>query len=350
VRPRSRFFSALLLPLVAILACAKPPVPGRPRPEGPTIDVEGFVVPRSAEDFQLVQTHPFGEGNVGSQVRYSTFYIPAARIDLLLFPVIVPDLFSLSSVLHEQYLGMQKEVEQTAALAHGKVVLRSQHIEAVPGVSPPLTGIHADYDFVDEAQMKLRSHAFLAVRGRNYLKVRFTYAAENADVGEPAFERFLATAVAQVASSPAGDPPPVGITITRTTFDAGHQNRCAAVAWGLGYGSELHAAIGRGDYVDSFERELAARTRALDLWDHMKHKGTKEIPAEQCVDASLDAMADVRRLGLFREYVWHYYAKPYWSQQAGLDLAAFAQYEQRALAGHDPVRAPGVVIHYLDAP
>jgi hypothetical protein len=352
VSPRATLAPALLVPLVAIFACAKPPAPARPAPRSEsrssTIDVEGFVVPRAAEDFSLVQTHPFDQAQLGTQIRYATFYIPAARIDLFLFPVVMPELFTLAAVLHEQYLGMQQEVEQTAALAHGSVTLRAQRLETVPGVSPPLVGIHADYDFVDADQTRLRSHAFLAVRGRHYLKVRFTYAAENADVGEPAYARFLASVVAEVAKSPAGDPVPVATTITRTTMNVSHGNSCVLAAW-IAYAAQMTDAIGRGEFADTFERELAVRGKTIEIWAKMKEDGGPRAAVVPCVDPSLDAMLAVQQHGLFAEYVWHYYSKPYWIEPAGLDLAAFAAYERRALARHDPVLQPGVVIDFEDA-
>ena len=336
--------------LFALVACARPPAAPKvaAKLKSESIDVEGFVVPRAAEDFQLLDTHAYERRELGTSVQYGTFYVPEARIDLYLYPVIVPELFSLASVLHEAQRAVVADVERVAADRHETVQMTAQRIESVPGVAPPLQGIDTEFEFTEAKGLRGHSHAFIAIRGRHFLKVRFTYAAENEAVGAPAFERFLASVVALVAQSPAGDPAPVGTTITRTTIVASRDNQCALEAW-IVYGASLMEALGRGEFADTFERELAARSRAVAAWETLKQEGAGKLPPSQCVDPSLDAMLMARNLGLFEEYVWRYYAKPYWSEPPGLDHAAFAAFEKASLAGHDPVLQPGVVIHFQDA-
>jgi hypothetical protein len=331
--------------LFALVACAR--TPAAPKLESETVDVEGFVVPRAADDFRLVDTHAYEPREMGTSVQYDTFYVPEARIDLYLYPVVVPDLFSLASVLHEAQRIVVEGVERVAANRSHPARLETQRLEAVPGVAPPLVGIHAVFDLTDDTGRQWRSHSFLAIRGRHFLKVRFTYAAETEAVGAPAFERFLASVVSPVAQSPAGDPVAVATTVTRTTLVASHDNTCAAAAW-IVYGARIADAVGRGEFADTFEREFQARSTALVAWEKLKQVGAPH-PKDPCVDASLDAMLQARKLGLFDEYVWHYYAKPYWDAPPDLDLPAFAAFEKRALAGHDPVLEPGIVVRFKDA-
>ena len=335
--------------LFAVVACARQPAPPKfaTKLTSETIDVEGFVVPRTADDFEFIDTHAYEPREMGTSVHYQTFYVPEARIDLYLYPVIVPDLFSLAHVLNEAQRAVVSDIERTDTARNLGVRLATQTLEPAPGVTPPLVGIHAVFELTEETGRVWRSHSFLAIRGRHYLKVRFSYPVETEAVAAPAYDRFLARVVAAVAASPAGDPVPVGLTITRTTEAASHGNTCAAAAW-VAYASRIAEAIGRGEFADTYERELAARGKALEAWQELKQRDPARV-GDRCVDASLDAMLAAQKLGLLDEYVWHYYAKPYWVAPADLDLGAFAAFQRRALVGHDPVLEPGVVVRFKEA-
>lgn len=339
--------ASLLWVLLALSGCARSAPVQRATPvRDETLVVEGFHFPRRADIFRLEEAFPLESREAGWQVRYGSFEIPSLRADLFVYPIVVPELLSLAKVLDEQQRAMVAEIEAMALQNDMASVITQQHSLTVPGSAPRIDGIHTVFQ-MQQADTPLVSHAFLTALGRHYVKVRFSYPREVEAVATRAFERFLGAALAAAAWS--GDAAPaLSLLIVKPQPDT---SVCTSVVWGLGYGTVMLEWVDKGTYLDSFDRELAARSKALEIWNLIKQgKLENATQAGDCDADSLDAMIEAQERGLFEEYVWRYFAKPYWHEPMALDREAFARFEKSRLVNHDPVFETGAVVRYAPVP
>lgn len=329
--------------MLLLAGCATPGLPGS--------SASDFSIPAEVAGFRLESEHDFPDRALGFMARYVPAQGSGIVADVFVYPVLVPEMFSLADALDAGQAQLEHDV-LVLAPAHGlyeKIELRSRISHRLDLGGSSLGGIWSYFDAVEQGY-EIGSTAFLAIRGPHYYKLRGRYLREHRAEAEAALDRFLHELLPALQPREP-EPGKLGVVVTRTTWElAGHDVACAAIAWGIGYGSEMASALAQGEYLDSFERELRARAKALELWQHGKREGSQSFPAESCVDSSLDAMLEVRDAGFLREYVWSNYAKDYWERPPGLRLDAYLKWSRAELPEHDVVPEPGVVVRYDRTP
>ena len=78
------------------------------------------------------------------------------------------------------------------------------------------------------------------------------------------------------------------------------------------------------------------------MWLPMREEKSEPPDDEPCVDPDMDQLALASTSGFLPEYVWEYFAKPYWRRPDGLRLDEFAAWKADHLAEHKPPAHGGV--------
>ena len=106
-----------------------------------------------------------------------------------------------------------------------------------------------------------------------------------------------------------------------------------AYALGLAAWAEQSGATDRapdGVFVPSFEGELEARRKQIQIWKELNEKERKTL-------AYMDQMLLVEAAGFLREYVWKFHRQSAWvAEPEGLRLTPFEEWSSKSLVGHLP--------------
>ena len=324
------------------LACSHPPPTGEPLSYelSRVVTPDQLEIPETLPGFERVGIHVYDEPALGLQIRYRHDEPSDARLDLFVYPIALPELFSLADVLDATQQGLMSDVA-LAASTRGQTVGPVQVAAYTPrpgGLFPP--GLRSDWELLRGAEAE-RSHAFVTVRHDLLFKLRMSY--PNGEPGSATsrdlFEDFLEGLSQSIRSLEPDTREALHVVVTATTMEVAGNSACALSAW-MGYGVALLHAVNEGQYLNTLQRETSARELAVKLWDNQSRESDSD-----CANPALEAQSAALAAGFLREYVWTEHRVEHWEAPGDLALGAYRSWAAENLPEHVPV-FPGVLVRW----
>lgn len=327
----------IALLLLVLTACAA--TPQKSQQVFFPVNPSEVQLPVPAAAFVQGETHVYPQPELGYAVRYHPADGADAHLDVFIYPLILPEGFSLADALEGHF---NSALEDMLSLEPGAKV-KNVGIFAQPPSPSKAGGLKAEVEFY--AQGNQKSLLYLGVLDDVLIKVRFTEKSSGAlAVRADEFVRDL-------------------FQQTRFTHSAAHQHPFTHtilagpemyaegpgefLGFAIGYLKSMQESIKQGFYLNTFEREYAAVSAGLNFVQLM---GEKKAPAPASPQAQLPTIIEVQRAGFLREYVWEFMRRPYWQQPQPLKLAEFKLWRDGNLAGHKGLLKPPVLIGWQQGP
>lgn len=330
-----------LLPAMAplallALACTTPPDAATPSPGAyqiaRTVSPDDFALPELASGFRLQQVHHYDEPELGFAARYISRDF-AGHIDVYVYPILLPHGVSLAHVLELQQQQVEQEI-RLVAQNQGQAGPVEISTHAPGGALPP--GF-LGYREIVRGDATHHSHSFLTASHDLFFKVRFTLPDFGAGNSAAAFESFV-DALSEGLTDRDPEQRALQVTMTATTARVAGDSSCGWRPW-IMYGYAMQQMLASGRYLDTFERELEARSVALDIHEQSLEEGP-------CPAPYWEALSRAREAGLLREYFWSTHRDPIWEQPEGLDLTRYEAWAPTGLPDREPIPFPGILVHW----
>lgn len=343
--PRRLAVIAVATTLLLHAACATRPNAGASdsrRPPGHQtwgkVDLEDLEYPDSIGSLTVAKIHDYHDRELGVMIDFKDSSRPGAVIDVYVYPITKLETASLADVLAREVEAVAAGMEEVArqrGLSAGPV----GSYAIGPSESKNRPGLAVVRRLRSRSQ-ELISFALVAVRDHRFFKLRMTIPSDaGADDAGNYFQELVNVLWPAVHLRPPIESPKIGLTVYRNVFLAPQHEGCNLAGWML-YGAELMEQIEDGNYQNTFERELAARQRALDFWREERAEG------KPCASDVFEAMSLADDEGFLSEYVYTAYGRNRWPEPDGLELSKFADWAHSNLKVHDPVVDPGVAVEW----
>lgn len=338
----------LALCLALLAGCQHAPAPEAALPEalqGAEVDrrfapaateMDAFSYPVALGNLQIVGATQYEHRYQGFALRYGSTQVPDMFNEVLIYPVVRPELLSLADLLDQHFRTLGSELE--AAARNGQW----DRIEPVSSASfswggkrDGLEGIHGVFR-MHAGERSFDSHVYLAVRDGRFYQARLTHPS-GGDYPTESIARRLLSAIHAKRPGTAREPEILVLIPASPAHPGADYTASLGMTPWMGYAATQAEAIRAGHFLDTFDRRLAASRAALSAWAEVARQG---IPGDPAI-LQLDAAA---RAGYLEEYVWATQAKPYWLQPKGLNLEGFQLWRQQLGPGLEP--APGVIIRW----
>ncbi len=309
------------------------------------VDRNDVEFPERIGPYSLAEVQDYDDVELGVRLKYTDSRYPHAVTDVYLYPISKNEVLSLTHVL-EVELASTSDTIQLFAEQSGMTAGPPRFFQA--GIGNGGDGGNQGLAVVrrlSSGSQELVTQGFVAVRDHRFFKIRATFpVAEVAVSSEEHLQAILDAFLPAIRLRPPVRAPEFGVTVHRNVFDRHQSESCNVAGW-IFYGVVMKAQIERGNYLNTFERELAARTGVLDLFNEQRRTS-----AEACESDAVEAMARAREAGLLEEFVYVGYARSYWATPDGLDLDAWAVWAESNVEGIDLVVEPGVSVQWHDGP
>ncbi len=305
-----------------------------------TVGQQDIAYPTRAGPLSLVEVEDYDEKELGVRLKFRDASRPGATMDAYVYPITKVEATSLADVLEWEMVSVAREMEVVAR----RRGMRAGEASSFPfgpstGEGPRGLGLVRRLSSTSNEYM---SYAFVAVRDHRFFKVRLTLPTEELFSDELDYFRDVVDLLAPaVHLRPPFEVPGFVIKGYANLFLTPQHEVCNLVGW-LVYGVEMKEQIERGNYLNTFDRELAARRRALEQWQEALDEG------ESCPSDVLEAMSAADGAGFLSEYVYTAYGRGSWPVPEGLDLASWKDWAESNLEEHDPVIEPGVAVDWAD--
>lgn len=332
----------LLLPALFAVSCASSLPPTEPAYSlSDPIESSSFRIPSTLAGFQVYSISQYPDPELGFQVKLRFSSDSKILADIYVYPVLLPDLMSLADMLDFEQEKLEEGIRYVSATKDQESTdpILTTYVPPKDGLLPAgYYGIRT----IEGPRFQATSHSFLTLNHDLYFKVRITVPIDSSLPSSRVTG--LIDALSESVPPPARRTRKLSVVVTRTTHDfAAEGNVCALSAWIL-YGVAMQEAVASGKYLGSFDRELTARSAALDYWD----RESREPREKACESLALSSMSKSREHGFLREYVWSAYRQRHWLQPPNLELEAFDEWAQSNLSEHDPIVFPGVLIRWAE--
>ncbi len=323
-------------PLIALLllvltACAA--TPQKPKQVFFPVTPSEVLLPAPKAAFVRGETHIYPQPELGYAVRFHPADGADAHLDVFIYPLVLPEGFSLADALEGHF---NAALEDVLSLEPG-AKLKNVGIFALQPSPSKGSGLKAEVEFY--AQGNQRSLLYLGALDNVLIKVRFTEKSSGALAAR--VDEFVQDLLQQTRfANPAAHQHPLTHTIL---VGAGiyAEEPGEFLRFAIGYLKSMQEAIEQGFYLNTFEREYAAVSTGLDF---VPSTGEKKTSVAVNPQAQLPKLIAVQQAGFLREYVWEFMRRPYWQPPQLLKLAEFKLWRDANLAGHEGLVRPPVVI------
>jgi len=292
-------------------------------------------LPEKADVYSRMQVAGYADPRLGVSVNYASSE-PGVKIDVFVYPVVVPELYSLADM---NELAFRQSVSDVQSVTPGA------EIQEVVEFSGDFEGKR--YEALKarlklDGSIKADSFVYVGMVKDAYVKIRFTSAQALTEKVDPdRFARQILTGIS--FNQPDKHTHPLHVIITRGTYDL-TKGVQSALGFTILLGVQLREQIARGHFLDSFQREYAVWDNAYATWKKVPEKAEAQPSAITFVDA----LRDVQDAGYMREYIWNYFRRPYWTQPDGLRMTDFKVWAETHLSGHIAPVNHGIVIAWED--
>jgi hypothetical protein len=291
--------------------------------------------------FTLENVEDYDAHELGFCLKYRSAEHPEIRADVFVYPIELPDLVSLSHVMELENSGLESEialVAQTYDQVVGLVTVESYTPQGGGILLPGLLG----YREITQVDRTLQSYSFLTVNKNLFLKLRMTLPDFTETEARDRFRLFL-DSVSSSLKARVAPRRKLGIVVTRTTTDNASAGNSCALSSSIGYGVSMLISLNKNEYLDTFQRELAARETALDVWEELLAK-----PESDCTSTAFSTLSRARAAGFLPEYIWEAYRRDYWLPPKSLETSRFIDWARTELPKHDPIQPPGILVRWSD--
>ncbi len=338
-----RVSARLVLATIVTTACATSPggVPESSRDHRETetwgeVAAEDLIYPERIGNLTLSALEDFDDPALGVQLKYVDSMHSRARIDVYVYPLSKIETTSLTFVLEWEIEAVASEIEAVA---------QRQGIKAGEPASFPFGPSSFDSPIglglvlqLSSSAEDFLSYAFVAVRDHRFFKVRITIPQDDTFI-DGYTQEVLDALYPAIRLRPGFAIPEFTVVVYRNVFLNPQHESCNIAGWML-YGVEMKDQIEEGNYLTTFERELAARKRALRYWEERVENG------EVCASGTWKAMSIAKAAGYLKEYVFSAYDRALWPEPEGLDLEGWPDWANVNIEVHDPVIDPGVAVEW----
>lgn len=305
----------------------------------PATPMDAFRYPMKLDEWQILGATQYEHRYQGFSLHYGSERSPQVTSDILVYPVVRPELLSLADLLDDHYKMLTSEFGAAAKAGQWD---RSEVLETSTfswkRQSGQLEGLHGVFRLTSGGNSYL-SHIYLTVRDGRFYQARITHPQASQTRADSIAERLLSTVTPKLL--PARTEPEIVVIVPREAAQAHTEQELSLnMAPWLGYGATQAAAISAGRYLDTFDRRLAASRAALEAWSDMSRQGIAG-------DAAIRQLAAAEEAGFLREYVWTTQSKPYWRPPADLRLGAFNRWQADQL-GSALASSPDVIVRWRD--
>ena len=324
-----RLLIALLL--LVLTACAA--TPQKPQQVFFPVTPSEVLLPAPKATFVRGETHIYPQPELGYAVRFHPADGADAHLDVFIYPLVLPEGFSLADALEGHF---NSALEDVLSLESG-AKLKNVGIFAQQSSLSKGSGLKAEVEFY--AQGNQRSLLYLGVLDDVLIKVRFTEKSSGALAAR--VDEFVHDLLQQTRfANPVAHQHPLTHSIL---VGAGSyaEEPGEFLRFAIGYLQSMQESLEQGFFLNTFEREYTAVNSGLNLAQSAAEKKT-DLPVNP--QAQLPKIIEVQRAGFLREYVWEFMRRPYWQQPHSLNLAEFKLWRDRNLAGHKGLVRPPVVI------
>ncbi|MCR9096500.1 MAG: hypothetical protein NXI30_19925 [bacterium] len=345
-RPRGSLFLSLALMLFAAPGCAPTTGPVSLVEQGfvtlHRVDRADLVAPERIDDLRRVGIRSFPEPELGHMISYRDDSYPDAKIDVYVYPITIHEESTLSAALSIEAQSILDGMDIAARrdrLAYGPPTFR----QLSPDGTAESAGVLIERSLVlaDSERLRARSFGFVNVKNHLFFKVRITGEFHGDPTADDHIVGLVEALHAQVGVRPGSIAAPDVQVVIYTQAAGSPADACALAAW-IVYGAFHRNEILEGRYLDTFEREYAARHGALEAW----RQRASSLAAEgtPCGETNFTTADRVDAAGLFREYVRAAFGQPWWTFPPDLDREAFDRWIEAHDDGRDPIRFPAVRI------
>ncbi len=331
-----KYFSLLMLLLLS--ACAS--TPQKPQQTFFPVNQADVLLPATPAAFVKGDVHVYPQPELGYAIRYAPSSGADAHLDVYIYPLVLPQEFSLADALEGHFNSALKEISMANPSAQVKNISVLGGAEA--GVKT--AALKATVELY--AQGSQKSFLYLTVLDDVLIKARFT---EKTSGGlEKQVDEFFLTLMKDTHfANPASHKHPYSQTILVGGAMA-QEEPGSFMTYALGYLMGMQKSIEQGSYLNTFERELNAVDSGLALTaEAMAGKQKENKPSEPAKiypNAQIAQMVKIQKAGFLREYVWELMRRPYWQQPSDLKLNACKAWMQTNLPDHKGLPGPPVTI------
>ncbi len=303
----------------------------------PATPMDAFHYPTSLGELQILGATQYEYRYQGFALRYGIEKAPWVSSDVLVYPVVRPDMLSLTDLLDEHYKTLAQEFSSAAAAGNWESAeVLETNTFSWKRQSTSMEGLHGVFKLSSGANSYL-SHIYLTVRDGRFIQARITHPQGSPAKVASIAERLLSAINAKNRPTPT-EPEIVVVVPQEAAQTHTEQELAQTMAPWMGYGASQAEAIRAGRYLDTFDRRLAASRAALEAWSDMSRQGVNG-------DAAIRQLAAAEEAGFLKEYVWSTQAKPYWQAPSDLRLDAFNQWQTEQF-GNTLANNPEVIVRW----
>lgn len=293
-------------------------------------DFSQVNVPGQVGQFIEGSSTSFGDKQLGFVVNYFSKDLPGVKFDVYVYPIVLPELFSLSDMADMHMNNLLKDI---VSISPG-TELEDYSIFTGQENNKNYAALKARLLFIRPTRQD--SYVYLALVDDVYIKIRFT--ASETQFNSDAVDKLAAMLLTQISfTDPAAHKHELGLTVTRTTMELARSD--TELAGLMTYGLALRKEVENGAYLDTPERAYKLWGTVAGAWPGIKAKSKTPDAA-----TPMDALAAIYKAGYLTEYLWEHYRRPYWTDSAELKHKEFSEWAIQYLVGHDPYPHPGLLV------
>ncbi|HEU4427377.1 MAG TPA: hypothetical protein VFT98_01370 [Myxococcota bacterium] len=323
--------------LLFALACRTPStLPGGEAAEKPAVRTssEDYRVPQQIGEFMLQRLADIEPAEAGFSARYRG-PDEAERLDFFVFSARnMPSEISVADMLWAQYEQTKREVEYAAQHAGWNANLTSEQISRAATPQGEFDGVLARFEGRAADGAPLRSLAFLALVGTDFVKMRATRIGTPSAASDAALDEARTAFLAALAlRQPRAKPKYATHVDVSSNDDAG----CTFMVT-VGYAAVLEQLLERGMFLHTLDRQVALLDGAVGIGEF--------AGGAECRNPALRHLIATREHGFLREYAWSFSRPSFWPDPGDLRLAEFEKFWEREGAGRAGVVSFGVRLEF----